>query len=340
MVRHRTAARTIVPGQPDLERSSHCNPKWEWTPGDTSWRFGRDRPTARQDIYGRYAGGFCNDDGWGVDEFIVNQNTAGNQYNPSLGFKSNDGAFVVSWTDDGQDGNAAGIYAQRFDWCGGRIGSEFQVACSHDTVYTVSGGGSDIWGSSDQFNFASESLTGDGEIIAKVDSLDNTDYWAKACVMFRDSLNPSSASCRRDRSLRRTAWNSNGGPATDAYAASTPENIINAPVWVKLTRVGNDFSAYYSTDGVTWIQLGTTQHIDMQETIQAGLAVTAHNNGSLCTAKFSNVTINGTKDFALADADIGSPGQAGSYSVSEVNTSSDAARITRRSRWTRTRATS
>ena len=70
-------------------------------------------------------------------------------------------------------------------------------------------------------------------------------------------------------------------------------------------------------DGVTWTQIGDTETIAMQGTIQAGLAVTSHDNGLLCTAQFSNVTINGTTDFNLTDADIGSPALAGSYSFTD-----------------------
>jgi hypothetical protein len=53
----------------------------------------------------------------------------------------------------------------------------------------VSGGGSDIWNASDQFNFVSLSFFGDGSIAAKVTSLQNTDPstgWSKAGVIFRN----------------------------------------------------------------------------------------------------------------------------------------------------------
>ena len=52
--------------------------------------------------------------------------------------------------------------------------------------WTVNGGGADIWGTSDQFNFASQSFTGSGSIVAQVSSQTNTNVWAKAGVMFRN----------------------------------------------------------------------------------------------------------------------------------------------------------
>ena len=63
-----------------------------------------------QDVYGRY-GSFCNNDTWDSGPYVVNTTLAGNQYNPSIGFNPVDWSFVVSWTNDGQDGSEGGIYA-------------------------------------------------------------------------------------------------------------------------------------------------------------------------------------------------------------------------------------
>ena len=50
----------------------------------------------------------------------------------------------------------------------------------------------DIWDVADQFRFGFKRLTGDGSIVAKVDSIDNTNVWAKAGVMIRESLDAGS----------------------------------------------------------------------------------------------------------------------------------------------------
>ena len=54
-------------------------------------------------------------------------------------------------------------------------------------VFTVNGSGADIWGASDQFNYVSQPLTGDGSIVARVTSQSDTDPWAKAGVMIKQS---------------------------------------------------------------------------------------------------------------------------------------------------------
>src|SRR2546421_3685168 len=54
-------------------------------------------------------------------------------------------------------------------------------------AWTIAGGGADIYNTSDQFNLASETITGNGTAIVKVNSVGNTDPWAKAGLMFRGS---------------------------------------------------------------------------------------------------------------------------------------------------------
>ena len=54
-------------------------------------------------------------------------------------------------------------------------------------VFTVKGGGVDIWAGSDQFNYVSQPLTGNASIVARVTSQSDTDPWAKAGVMIKQS---------------------------------------------------------------------------------------------------------------------------------------------------------
>ena len=45
----------------------------------------------------------------------------------------------------------------------------------------------------DEFHFAYKMLSGPGSIIVKVETVDNTNEWAKAGVMIRETLDPDSA---------------------------------------------------------------------------------------------------------------------------------------------------
>ncbi len=59
-------------------------------------------------------------------EFLVNSYVNGNQWDASVGMDAT-GRFVVVWQSDGQDGDAAGIFGQRYDASATLIGEEFQV---------------------------------------------------------------------------------------------------------------------------------------------------------------------------------------------------------------------
>ena len=57
-------------------------------------------------------------------EFMVNTSTSGMQHHADTAKLSN-GDFVVSWVDTGQQ--STGVYGQRFDASGNKLGSEFQI---------------------------------------------------------------------------------------------------------------------------------------------------------------------------------------------------------------------
>jgi len=59
-------------------------------------------------------------------EFRVNTITTGDQSTPSIDVNST-GAMTVAWASYGQDGDGYGIYCQRFDEDGAKVGSEFRV---------------------------------------------------------------------------------------------------------------------------------------------------------------------------------------------------------------------
>ena len=90
------------------------------------------------------------------------------------------------------------------------------------------------------------------------------------------------------------------------------------PTYLQVARSGTTFTAYTSTDGVTWTLVpGSSVTISMSGPVLAGLAVTSHNNGSLSSVSFDTVSVS-TPSCATGwtCGDIGSPGLAGSQSVS------------------------
>ena len=192
----------------------------------------------------------------------------------------------------------------------GNVGAAGSTAVSGG-VYTVAGGGADIWYGSDGFRFVHRQLTGDGSITARVTGQQNTNPWAKAGLMIRESLATNS------KFAMAIVTPSNGTmfshrSETGAWAANGTASSYAMPLWLKLTRAGNVITAYKSTNGTSWTLTGS-KTIAMNATVNVGLAVTSHKVGTLSTAKFDNLTIStgAARWVPVADAPIGKYEHAG-----------------------------
>jgi glucose/arabinose dehydrogenase/regulation of enolase protein 1 (concanavalin A-like superfamily) len=155
-------------------------------------------------------------------------------------------------------------------------------------VFTVKASGVDIEDTADQFHYVYQPLTGDGTIVARVASIQNTNPWAKGGVMIRESLAANSTQAM----MVLTAANGLAFQrrlTTGGITYHTGGALVAAPYWVKLTRSGNTFTGYSSSNGTTWTLVGSDT-IAMAANVYVGLALTSHNNAALCTATFDNVT--------------------------------------------------
>jgi endonuclease/exonuclease/phosphatase family metal-dependent hydrolase/regulation of enolase protein 1 (concanavalin A-like superfamily) len=193
----------------------------------------------------------------------------------------------------------------------GTVGAAGSAAASA-TVFTLTGAGADVWNAADEFRFAYTTLTGDGEIVARVDSLERVDGWSKAGVMMRETLSAGSkhafmlvSSGRGLAFQRRTASN--------AASSDTDGGAGTAPGFVRITRAGNVFTAYRSSDGTTWTRVGSAT-IAMASTIYVGLAVTSHADRTAATARYSHVAVSAKTSVPAGweTADIGTIGAVGS----------------------------
>jgi endoglucanase Acf2/uncharacterized protein YjdB len=170
----------------------------------------------------------------------------------------------------------------------GAVGATGSASHSSGT-FTLAGSGADIWGTADEFRYVYQSITGDFTVTARLSSLTNTDPWAKAGVMAREGV----AANGRHVLTAVTAAN---GLAFQRRVTVGAESVHTAgpagavPYWVRLTRAGNVFTSFVSTNGTTWTQVGT-ETIAMTSAINVGLAVTSHNDGILSTAVFDNVSV-------------------------------------------------
>jgi hypothetical protein len=158
-------------------------------------------------------------------------------------------------------------------------------------VFTVAGGGTQIYGTADEFHFVYQSLSGDGTVVARVVSLQGGSGYVSAGVMIRNTLDTGSANAKT------ADWAAFGGiyfdvRTTAGGSTSEPGGVsATLPYWVKVSRSGNTFSSFASTDGVNWVQVGTSQTITMGQSVYMGLAVNSGSAAALATATFDNVSV-------------------------------------------------
>ena len=202
---------------------------------------------------------------------------------------------VVGSVDEGPfDGGAPG--ATWTDLTGTDIGSPGQAGSAGYTsgVWTVSGGGANIWGGADQCYYAYRQVRGDFDVYCRMsDYTGGTSGWRKGGIMARNTVAASSrnafamrAPAVPNQTIRFQRRVTDGGATTQTSMGSAS----NALYWLRLKRSGDTFSAHWADDegGApgTWSQVGPNQAIDMDDTICLGLAITAQNDAQLTTATF------------------------------------------------------
>jgi hypothetical protein len=177
-------------------------------------------------------------------------------------------------------------------WMSADIGTGMlEGSASHDAgTFTLSGSGV-IGGTSDRHHFTYQTLTGDGEIIARISNLQDTGNSSRVGVMIRDSLAPNSmeifmgmTGSNAYRWMRRTTT----GGSTSTTNSSTG-SVPNT--WVRLVRSGTTITAYKSTNGTSWTSVGSTTNTSFGSTCYICLAVSSGSNTTANTSQFSNVTV-------------------------------------------------
>ena len=187
----------------------------------------------------------------------------------------------------------------------------------------MSGAGHDIWDNADDFRFAYKSLTGNGSIVVKVESLVNTNAWAKAGVMIRQSLDADSKFAYMIVSYSSGVSFGWRQLAAGTCGSATQAGIA-APQWVKLTRTGDVFTAQYSADGKTWLDIknadGTvaTTTVAMTGPVYIGLCVTSHNAAATTVAVMSGAATTGNVTGSWQVAAIGDDPQTANSPADSV----------------------
>jgi regulation of enolase protein 1 (concanavalin A-like superfamily) len=257
----------------------------------------------------------------GVSWITVGQDTfaMGATVYAGLAVSSHDSTKLATATFDSVDSVSASASGLPSGWSHGDVGvvGTQGSASESNGTFTVSGAGADVWGSADAFHFVYQSMSGDGQITARVASLQNIASWTKGGVMIRASLDPGAAHAfmlvSAGKGLAFQRRRSTGGLTT-----STAGTAGTAPVWVRLIRSGQTITALESNDGMSWTTVGSDT-FSMPTTVYVGLAVSSHDVTKTAAGAFDHVS-NGGAASALptgwSAGDVGAVGPVGSSSES------------------------
>jgi hypothetical protein len=210
---------------------------------------------------------------------------------------------IQNWTVNGLDSLTL--------WFRGNAVRFVETAPNAIMMSSMSG---DVWDVQDHVRLVYKQLTGDGAIVVKVESMTHTAGWAKAGVMIRQSLKPGSThALMMVAPDARTAFQNRRFADDVSASAHSHSGVVALPVWLKIERKGNVFTASRSTDGITWTVQGNEgggespnpETIVMSGSVHIGLAVTSNNLATACVAEFSGIQTTGAVSGSWQAADIG-----------------------------------
>jgi hypothetical protein len=181
-------------------------------------------------------------------------------------------------------------------------------------LWTVNGGGTDISGTADQFNFASTSLSGDVVLVAEMSSLGITNSPAAAGLMIRSSTAAGSV----EASLLMTPSSGVSFQTRTVTGGTTQQAVwsgISGPVWLQLDRIGTNISGFLSNDDLNWYPVGAAVSVPLGDPVIAGLAIMSGSSTAISTTNFTNVSVAQSTPPTVATAASASPAVFTGYST-------------------------
>ncbi|MEL7434150.1 MAG: DUF1349 domain-containing protein, partial [Chloroflexota bacterium] len=163
-----------------------------------------------------------------------------------------------------------------------------------DNRFVIRGAGTDIWREgnilNDEFYFVYQQMSGDAEFVARITDATHVHEWTKAGIMIRETLQVGS-----DYVLLADTRDHNTAMQWGFDSSIHDIQQVETPYWLRLTRIGNTFTGYMSTDGNNWMQISQA-NVEMDQVVSVGLFVTSHDNSQLASASFDNVVVQAIQD--------------------------------------------
>ncbi len=157
-------------------------------------------------------------------------------------------------------------------------------------TFMLTGAGTDISGTADVCAFTYKNVSGNATITARLSAFGGS--LRKTGIMIRESLDPGAKTLFMklgDAGARQAAFGAR--TATAGNMTWTGGNDYTwLPAWFRLSRSGNNFTAYESTDGVHWLVVGTAT-ATMNNNYYIGMAVSSGSLTTMNTATFDYLSV-------------------------------------------------
>jgi hypothetical protein len=184
-----------------------------------------------------------------------------------------------------------GIFADQGDI--GKTSMTAASALDPAGSYLVSGGGENMWFTNDAFHFVWKQMSGDFALRAAINwTTSGGNAHRKACLMIRQSL--ASDSAYVDVAIHGDGLASLQYRETEGGATHEIQANASRPPIAGITRQGEVFvMTLGDTEGAALAPSGAFIRIQLPDPVYVGLAVCAHDDKVLETARFSNVSLEG-----------------------------------------------
>ena len=162
-------------------------------------------------------------------------------------------------------------------------------------VYTISGGGENMWAAADHFHYVWKKVSGDVALDATIEFLGSTpaagtpDAHRKAVLAIRQTLDSDSiyadAAAHGD-GLTSLQWRDTKGGITHEVQS----NVVG-PRRLRVEKRGDYVSMSIAAPGEELHPAGGSAKVELSGEFYIGLGVSAHNTGRIETVAFSNVEL-------------------------------------------------
>ncbi|RNL82374.1 T9SS C-terminal target domain-containing protein [Sinomicrobium pectinilyticum] len=178
-------------------------------------------------------------------------------------------------------------------WVSGIVGNGTTASAAYADVnegtYKLTGSGTDLGGTADNFGYLYSKVNGDVTITTRISQGDGA---LKKGLMIRESLAEDA------RTVAMTLGDGGGRFARMGFrneeGASMSYHFGNTytwyPAWFRIKRVGDTFTAYESSDGIEWFTVGT-ETVSMDSQVYVGYAVCTGSPTNTATITFDNVSV-------------------------------------------------